>query len=72
MTLRISDDGQGLRARGVLAGAASDWATVYRDGAHFGLLGMQERVALLNGVFRVEDAPQRGTTVSVELPLDVT
>ena len=68
VTLRISDDGQGLPAHGGLAGAASDWATVYRDGAHFGLLGMQERVALLNGVFRVEDAPQRGTTVSVELP----
>ena len=72
VTLRITDDGQGLPDRGVRAGAASDWATVYRDGTHFGLLGMQERVALLNGLFRVEGAPQRGTTVSVELPLDVT
>ncbi len=71
VTLRITDDGQGLPARGVLEGAAPDWATVYRDGAHFGLLGMQERVALLNGVFRVESTPPKGTTVSVELPLDV-
>jgi signal transduction histidine kinase len=72
VTLRITDDGQGLPARGVLEGAALDWATVYQDGAHFGLLGMQERVALLNGVFRVEGAPQQGTTVWVALPLDVT
>jgi signal transduction histidine kinase len=27
-------------------------------------------VALLDGVFRVESAPPRGTTVSVEVPLD--
>jgi signal transduction histidine kinase len=72
VTLRITDDGQGLPARGVLGSAAPDGATVYREGAHFGLLGMQERVALLNGVFRVKSAPQGGTTVSVELPLDVT
>jgi signal transduction histidine kinase len=72
VTLHITDDGQGLPARGAQEGAAPDWATVYRDGAHFGLLGMQERVALLKGVFRVEGAPQKGTTISVELPLDVT
>ncbi len=66
VTLRITDDGQGLPPSD-----DPDRETTYRDGAHFGLLGMQERVALLSGVFRVEDAPQRGTIVSVELPLKV-
>ncbi len=66
VTLRITDDGQGLPVSD-----DPDRETTYRDGVHFGLLGMQERVALLSGVFRVEDAPQRGTTVSVELPLEM-
>jgi signal transduction histidine kinase len=72
MTMHITDDGQGLPADEVPGGAAADRDTGYRDGTHFGLLGMQERVALLNGVLRVEGAPHRGTTVSVELPLDGT
>ena len=34
-----------------------------------GLLGMQERVRLVNGQFAIESVPSRGTTVRVEIPL---
>ena len=33
-----------------------------------GLLGMQERVRLVNGRFAIKSAPGRGTTVSVQIP----
>ena len=33
-----------------------------------GLLGMQERVRLVNGQFAIESTPRRGTTVRVEIP----
>jgi signal transduction histidine kinase len=36
---------------------------------HLGLLGMQERVRLVNGRFAVRSAPGKGTTVCVEIPL---
>jgi signal transduction histidine kinase len=67
VTLQIQDDGQGLPQ----AGVGLDQADAPRLAAHFGLLGMQERVALLNGSFRVESAPHAGTTVQVEVPLAV-
>jgi PAS domain S-box-containing protein len=34
-----------------------------------GLLGMQERVRLVNGEFQIESVPKRGTTVRVQIPL---
>jgi signal transduction histidine kinase len=34
-----------------------------------GILGMEERVRHLAGVFKVESAPGRGTTISIFLPL---
>jgi signal transduction histidine kinase len=41
-----------------------------RDGRQpLGLLGMQERVRLVNGQFAIESAPRRGTTVRVQIPL---
>jgi signal transduction histidine kinase len=33
-----------------------------------GLIGMQERVRLVNGQFAIESTPRRGTTVRVEIP----
>jgi signal transduction histidine kinase len=52
----VEDDGQGF-----------DPAAV-RDGA-FGLLGMRERVALLDGRLDVESRDGAGTTIAVEVPL---
>jgi signal transduction histidine kinase len=34
-----------------------------------GLVGMRERVALVNGRFRIESAPNAGTTLLVEVPV---
>jgi PAS domain S-box-containing protein len=39
---------------------------------HLGLLGMQERVRLVNGEFAIESTPQRGTTVRVQIPFAPT
>ena len=33
-----------------------------------GLIGMQERVALLNGTLTIESAPGKGTTVYLQCP----
>jgi len=37
--------------------------------AGLGLLGMRERVELLDGMFQIEASPRHGTTLIVELPL---
>lgn len=37
-----------------------------------GLLGMQERVAELDGKLNISSVPQKGTTIRVELPVGVT
>ena len=34
-----------------------------------GLLGLQERVRLVNGEFAIESIPKRGTTVRVQIPI---
>lgn len=58
LVLIIEDDGRGFVVPDVAAG----------NGKHFGLMGMQERVALLGGKLTLESAPGAGTTVYVELP----
>jgi signal transduction histidine kinase len=52
----IEDDGAGFDTRAV------------RDGA-VGLLGMRERLALLDGRLEIESRPGAGTTVAAEVPL---
>jgi signal transduction histidine kinase len=52
--LSVEDDGRGFDARRVRG---------------LGLVGMEERVHHLGGVFRVNSNPGHGTTVAVELPL---
>jgi signal transduction histidine kinase len=37
----------------------------------WGLVGIQERVALAGGQFRIDSAPGRGTTLSVSIPIDL-
>jgi signal transduction histidine kinase len=55
--LRVSDDGAGF-----------DAAAARSKPMSFGLTGMQERAALLGGNLAVRSAPEKGTTVTLELP----
>jgi PAS domain S-box-containing protein len=54
--LEIRDWGVGFEVRDV-------------EEQHFGLQGMRERARLFGGTATIESAPDRGTTVRVELPL---
>lgn len=60
----VQDDGVGLPAGSI--GLPHDYTQLDRD--RFGLLGMKERVALLNGTLRVESSSQTGTLIWVEIP----
>jgi PAS domain S-box-containing protein len=61
VVLEITDNGRGT---GLLPlSQASDGRQ------RLGVLGMQERVRLVNGKFELESAPRRGTTVRVVIPL---
>ena len=57
VVLTVHDNGRGF--------AANDPA---RPG-HFGLVGLRERAALLNGQVSIESAPGRGARIEVRLPL---
>ena len=48
-------------------GGGFDPDAVQTDG--FGLLGMRERVHLLDGALQIESAPGDGTTVRASLPV---
>jgi signal transduction histidine kinase len=61
LRLRIQDDGRGFRVEAALARAS-------RGGSQ-GLLGMQERVMLLDGQLEIDSAPGHGTEIRVEFPL---
>ncbi len=60
LCMEIIDNGRAFEAAKQLNGAG---------GQRLGLLGMQERVRLVNGEFAIESVPNRGTTVRVNLPL---
>ena len=53
--LRVRDDGEGFDP------------SVHSDG--FGLLGMQERVQLLDGTFEIDSSPGQGTTIEARFPV---
>ncbi len=61
LILEIRDDGQGVRS-------GDDPGHAGKPGG-FGRLGMEERVLALGGTLRIEPAPERGTRVSVQLPV---
>ena len=64
ITLVVSDDGKGFDPKRVLAREAD----VGVEGGHFGLRGIQDRVAMLGGTFALDSAPGRGTALTVTLP----
>lgn len=58
--VKIVDNGKGFSLEQYPGGKATN---------RLGLLGMQERVRLINGDFSVESQPGKGTAVQVEIPL---
>ena len=52
-----------------------DWGSGFsadaglNESAHLGIVGMQERTALLNGSFSIESQPGKGTIVRVSIPM---
>jgi signal transduction histidine kinase len=62
VVLNVCDDGQGFDPDRVLAGGS-------RERRAWGLLGIQERVALVGGSFGIESQPGAGTTIHVRIPL---
>jgi signal transduction histidine kinase len=60
--MHIRDNGKGF----VLDGRTGP------DQGHFGLLGISERIKRIRGEAVVSTAPDKGTTVKVEAPLDLT
>lgn len=63
LRLTVTDDGRGFDAERVLRLER----TVAVEGGHFGLRGIQDRVALLGGSFSVRSRPGKGTELSVSL-----
>jgi signal transduction histidine kinase len=63
VTLSVTDDGKGLPAAGEQAGGAAPEP----PGVAQGILGMKERAAEMGGSLSIAGAPQRGTTVLVEV-----
>jgi signal transduction histidine kinase len=70
----VRDDGQGFDPAAVQFAAArnsaaSNGRTADDPGPGFGLLGMQERVALLGGYLTVQSQPGAGTLVQFRIPI---
>jgi signal transduction histidine kinase len=61
--LTVCDDGRGFDLEEVLRGEGS------RIG--WGLLGIQERTALIGGEYQMESQPGQGTTIQIRVPLIV-
>jgi signal transduction histidine kinase len=61
IVLAIHDNGQGI--------VHDDAASMRAAGHGLGLLGMRERAELLGGSFVIDTASDRGTTITVSLPL---
>jgi len=58
LRIEIEDNGRGFDMQKAFSSVSG----------HFGMLGMRERVALLNGALHVHSAPGEGTQLTVEVP----
>jgi PAS domain S-box-containing protein len=63
LDLTVKDNGIGFEAGAIQAGFA--------NGASFGLLGMEERVALLGGTFDIDSQLDHGTKIVAHFPTEV-
>lgn len=69
LSLATGPAGPRLRATVADEGRGFDPARLPR-GAHYGLATMRERAELVGGCVAIDSAPGRGTTITVELPLE--
>lgn len=60
--VQLEDDGCGFDVTNILNRTEAKQGT--------GLLGMRERVTLLNGMFNIYTEPRRGTRIAIEIPLE--
>jgi PAS domain S-box-containing protein len=60
--LRVKDDGEGFEVPSRIGDLTST--------GRLGLAGMRERAQLINADLRIESAPGKGTTVTVEVPVE--
>jgi signal transduction histidine kinase len=60
LKISLRDDGQGINGE-------FDLATLTNHG-HYGLMGISERVALMEGRFRLKRLPEGGSLLEVEIP----
>jgi signal transduction histidine kinase len=67
-SVRVTQSGGRLRVRIVDDGIGFDVSRL--PAQRFGLLGMSERARLLGGELRITSAPDAGTVVDVDVPLD--
>jgi signal transduction histidine kinase len=56
LTMNVADDGVGM------------FPGCRRKANSFGLVGIKERVSTLGGELRIENGPQKGTTITVSIP----
>ena len=63
VVLEVKDDGRGFDVKKTTGEAVTR--------KQLGLLGMQERVSLVNGTVKVESIPGEGTTLRVYIPLHI-
>ncbi len=64
--MTVTDNGRGFDFPKVLAREAD----VGVEGGHFGLRGIQDRVAMLGGHFEIDSAPGQGTVLTITVPAD--
>lgn len=64
LTVTVTDNGRGFDPPPVLAAEAD----VGVEGGHFGLRGIQDRVAMLGGSFSLDSSPGQGTVLRVSVP----
>lgn len=62
VVFEIEDDGQGFDPEAVISARQGSGA--------YGLMGMQERVTLMNGRLEIDSEPGEGTRVCVEIPCE--
>lgn len=67
--MEVWDEGVGFDTAAVLSAGPAVTNQSSGEVRHIGIRGMQERVNLLGGDFRIDSQPGRGTRVSVRIPV---